>query len=758
MNRSICLFLLVLFIPSCSSATAREAVFASQAAATIFAEETVAVASVTPAAALRSAQPLASWTPAPPGPAATPSHALTPTPSLEGTPVQPALVAISAASASGMLQLAQLGSGVIYDAVISPDGTWFAHATSLGADVFDASDGLPRYHFPSPAACRSAAACPDGTCLLLACDDRRLHVVAPARGEETATLWTSVGEGMPLALQFTDDSRVLLAWTHGPYYGYSDSSDIQAWSAMDWEKRAGLPLSSSRIYDVATDRTGAVVAVAVDEDQVLVFDLAKGERLGVFSGRAPIDLTPDGEILALNGGSSVELWGVADGMQRRRIKIDDAHVAVARFSPDGLLIALGGTRWTGDSNGFVSLWSLQGELLQELVAHPSPVEDMTFSASGRWLASASEEGVIRVWDVTRRNLGAGLRMGLAGAGRIAFLADERAVAAAAPNGAVSLWALPEADRLWSNTGFVVTGPISDVAVAPDGQSLAAATSEGSVYVWDLASGMRRLTLNQPAQVVQTAGVAFGPDGKVLLSVGDSIRQWELSEGTLMHQVVLTKVERSYNADPEYVRWVLASTQNGPVILVTRDEMLDIRRGRDLQAMISLRCVTESGSSPLALSPDGGLLATWRSGMLEGCDDIQPGLALLDAATGSVVVSAEAGLEGYWPLLAFSPDGNLLALAGNTVDLRRTSDLSRVRSLGPTNREIELTSLAFAPDGETLAVGTRDGGISIWEVRTGDELVWLEGHTLSVTGLAFTPDGRALVSSSEDGTLRLWGVP
>ena len=116
------------------------------------------------------------------------------------------------------------------------------------------------------------------------------------------------------------------------------------------------------------------------------------------------------------------------------------------------------------------------------------------------------------------------------------------------------------------------------------------------------------------------------------------------------------------------------------------------------------------------------------------------------------------MEGYWPLLAFSPDGSLLALAGTSLDLRRTSDLSLAKSLGPTNQEIEMTSLAFAPDGETLAAGTRDGGIWMWEVSTGDELAWLEGHTLSVTGLTFTPDGRALVSSSEDGTLRLWGVP
>lgn len=758
MNRSGGLAFVLILCAGCASGPGSEAAFASQVAATIFAEETAAVAPVTPAASLRSAHPVASWTPGPPDPAATQVPPPTRAPSLEGTPVQPASAAISAANASGMLQLARLGSGVIYEAVISPDGTWFAHATSLGADVFDASDGLPRYHFPSPAACRSAAACPDGTCLLFVCDDRRLHVVSPATGEESATLWTSVGKGLPLAFHFTDDGETLLTWAQDPYYGYSESFGIEVWSAGDWQKGAGLPLAGSRIDDVATDRTGAVVAVAVDEEKVLVFDLPKGERLRVFSGRGPIDLTPDGEILALNGGASVELWDVADGMLRERIEIGDASISAARFSPDGLLIALGGSRWTGDSNGFVSLWSMQAELLQELVAHPSPVEDMIFSASGRWLASASQEGVIRVWDVARRNLGAGLRLEAGGAGRLAFLADERAVAATARNGAVRLWALPEADRLWTNTNFVVTGPLSDVAVAPDGQTLAAASSEGNVYMWDLASGTRWLTLDQPAQVVQTAGVAFGTDGATLLSVGDSIRQWTLPEGTLMRQVVLTTVERSYSADLEYVRWVLATTQDGPVILVTRDEVLDIRRGRDLQTEVSLGCVTASGSSPLALSPDGQLLATWRSGRLEGCDDVQPGLALLDAATGSVVVSAEAGLEGYWPLLAFSPDGSLLALAGTSVDLRRTSDLSLVKSLGPSNQEIELTSLACAPDGETLAAGTREGGILIWDVSTGDELAWLEGHTLSVTGLTFTPDGRALVSSSEDGTLRLWGVP
>jgi WD40 repeat protein len=66
-------------------------------------------------------------------------------------------------------------------------------------------------------------------------------------------------------------------------------------------------------------------------------------------------------------------------------------------------------------------------------------------------------------------------------------------------------------------------------------------------------------------------------------------------------------------------------------------------------------------------------------------------------------------------------------------------------------------VAITPDGQSVAVGGRDGGIRIVDLRTGKTLKRLLGHTAAITALAFTPDGRQLFSGSLDHHAREWDV-
>jgi WD40 repeat protein len=66
-----------------------------------------------------------------------------------------------------------------------------------------------------------------------------------------------------------------------------------------------------------------------------------------------------------------------------------------------------------------------------------------------------------------------------------------------------------------------------------------------------------------------------------------------------------------------------------------------------------------------------------------------------------------------------------------------------------------TNLAIAPDGFRVAIGSRDKLIRVFNLRTGQELQALRGHTDDVTSLAFTPDGKKLFSGSFDQTVMGW---
>jgi WD40 repeat protein len=67
-------------------------------------------------------------------------------------------------------------------------------------------------------------------------------------------------------------------------------------------------------------------------------------------------------------------------------------------------------------------------------------------------------------------------------------------------------------------------------------------------------------------------------------------------------------------------------------------------------------------------------------------------------------------------------------------------------------------VAFHPETQRLAVGTHEGPIGIYDVRTSAKWKILEGHTSNVTCLSFNSRGNYLASySAIDRTLKLWRV-
>lgn len=61
------------------------------------------------------------------------------------------------------------------------------------------------------------------------------------------------------------------------------------------------------------------------------------------------------------------------------------------------------------------------------------------------------------------------------------------------------------------------------------------------------------------------------------------------------------------------------------------------------------------------------------------------------------------------------------------------------------------------DGNTLVTGSTDRTISVWDVRTGDRVVRLRGHSDSVRCLTMKHDGHAMLSGGSDSTVRLWDL-
>jgi len=106
-------------------------------------------------------------------------------------------------------------------------------------------------------------------------------------------------------------------------------------------------------------------------------------------------------------------------------------------------------------------------------------------------------------------------------------------------------------------------------------------------------------------------------------------------------------------------------------------------------------------------------------------------------------------------LSFSPNGRLLASAGEDKTIRIWDVEKRREARRLSGHTRSVFAVAFSPDGKLVASGGFDRTVKLWDVATGREVRTLTGHTRAVNTVAFSPDGLLLASGGDDRTIILW---
>jgi WD40 repeat protein len=494
-------------------------------------------------------------------------------------------------------------------------------------------------------------------------------------------------------------------------------------------------------YDIATGHSISLWDVAIGKQRCQLSRLRLPPSSMLFS--------PDGKLLATaHHDRKVRLWDVATGKQLRQL---EEQVSLLAFSRDGKSLATAGTT--------LKLWDVTtGQAQATLSANGAgSFTSLIFAPDGSRLAAGTQEEII-VWDLATSKL---LRKWPSRNNyRLAFSRDGSTLASSGA-GTIRLWDAASGRPFHSWPGH--EGEVASVAFSPNGKYLVSISwSEKTLRLWETTTGKLLRVLSGHESYARTA--AFSPDGNFILSGGGdgTLRLWETATGKELRKFPIQAMNPE-DGKP-HVKSVRFSTDGqqvtgfsmaGDAIPHFQVDTWNIGTGD----VITHRAL--QGGSSSCLAPDGRALTLWRP----------DGLIIQETATSRELLSIR---EKLWDPWAFSPDGRILAASiclPPPPGWMGRGDVEAVTlweaATGRLCFRIQTgaySMLAFSPDGRVLATAGKEA-ITFWEVATGKELLQIPRHEnfrsafgdSFVSCLVFSPDGRKLATGLADTSILVWDL-
>ncbi|PSO61773.1 MAG: hypothetical protein BRC53_10980 [Cyanobacteria bacterium SW_6_48_11] len=325
-------------------------------------------------------------------------------------------------------------------------------------------------------------------------------------------------------------------------------------------------------------------------------------------------------------------------------------------------------RMDDDSSRAANYFSTTWNRRHTLTGHSDWVSSLAISTDGRFLASASWDKSLRLWELATGNLIESCCEHSQGLLAVSFHPDGSYLATGSFDQSIELWQIEHQETgevSLSSTKTLTghTGSVRSVAITPDGETLISGSYDQTLRQWKL-------------------------DG------GDIIRSWHDELGAIYAIAQTGQLLASGGGDGCITLWQLGSS-----------EPLAFLKGN-----------VDSVES-LAIRPDGKVLAA-------GCVDGSIKFWQLDSDTFTGISHSPSAIlqahTGQVRSVIFTQDGQTLISGGADSKIKiwhpgsgESLAILQLASQSP-ERLNGLLSLALSPDERLLAAGSVEGTIEVWQ--------------------------------------------
>ena len=271
--------------------------------------------------------------------------------------------------------------------------------------------------------------------------------------------------------------------------------------------------------------------------------------------------------------------------------------------------------------------------------------------------------------------------------------------------------------------------VTSVCFSPDGRLVASTSYDNTIRIWNIEA-----KTNKKIDKRGVNSIAFSSDGKKLFSITHrTIDTWQIENKS--HLQTLDTGEYS-NAcfDVSLDGCLLVASYNRHAL-----KLLDAHNGECFKILKGhYRNITS-----VKFSPDNKIIAS---------ADSYGEVKLWDVATGNCLKTIDDFSRGI-ECVCFSPDNKYLA-CGEEWSSIKIWDME----IGKLCKQLNVSSKStvFSPDGQTIASAC-GRSIKITDIKTGEVLQAIVGHSDNINSIVFSPDGKFLASGSRDTTVRIWDI-